>query len=196
MPVYSLRYARAFDQVATAAQLDTDQAQAQMHDFVATLSSSRDLREVLMDPSIPNEQKLRVLDGLAARLGMAKPVRNFLAVIVDHQRLAALNEILTEYAVIADKGSGLTEVEITTARPIEDAERSALEAKASELARTRIRTTYHEDASLLGGAVLKIGSTVYDGSLRGQLAQLKRRLLTGASIDTAVPKSAVQGSAA
>ena len=196
MAVYSLRYARALDQVATATHLDTEQAQRQMQDFVATLAGSQDLREVLMDPSIPNEQKLRVLDAMAGRLGMARPVRNFLAVIIDHQRLAALNEILTEYAAIADKGSGLTEVEIVTARPIEEAERSALEAKAGALAGTRIRATYFQDASLLGGAVLKIGSTVFDGSLRGQLAQLKRRLADGVSLPAAVPQDTVQGSAA
>jgi len=196
MAVYSLRYARAFDQVATAAHVDTEQAQRQMQDFVATLAENRTLREVLMDPSIPDEQKLRVLDGIAGRLGMGKPVRNFLAVIIDHQRLPVLNEILDEYAAIANKGSGLTEVEITTARPIEDAERETLEAKARELAKTNIRATYSEDASLLGGAVLKIGSTVYDGSLRAQLAQLKQRLTAEVAMETAAPAGGVQGSVA
>ncbi len=182
MSVFSLRYARAFAQVATAMHLNTDQAQQQLRDFAATVGENRQLREVLMDPSIPNEQKLRVLDGIAGRLGMAKPVRNFLAVIIDHRRLSSLDEILTEYASLADEGSGLTEVEVVTARPIDEGERSALEQQAGVLAKTRIRATYREDASLLGGAVLKIGSTVYDGSLRGQLAQIKQRLASGSAV--------------
>ncbi len=179
MALYALRYARALEQVTRSQQLDTDAAQRQMRDFADLLAGSRELREVLMDPSIANEQKLKVLDAIAGRLGMYPVVRNFLAVVVDHQRLHELDEILTEYAAIADQGSGLTEVEITTARPIGAEERATLEGRASELARGRIRTTYTEDADLLGGAILKIGSTVYDGSLRGQLAGLQERLAEG-----------------
>ena len=170
------RYARAFGHVAADSHLDTDAAQQQLRDFAATMAGSRPLRELLTDPSIPADQKLKVVDALASRLGMAPQVRNFVAVIMSHQRLNELGEILEEYAAIADKSSGLTEVEIVTARPLGDAERAELEAKAAELARTRIRTTYQEDPSLLGGAVLKIGSTVYDGSLRAQLAGMKQRL--------------------
>ncbi len=62
-----------------------------------TLAGSRELREVLMNPSIATEQKLKVLDAIAGRIGMFPQVRNFIAVIMDHRRLAELNEILAEY---------------------------------------------------------------------------------------------------
>ena len=152
-------------------------AQQQMKDFAGTLAGSHELREVLMNPSIANEQKLKVLDAIAGRIGMFPQVRNFIAVIMDHHRLAELDEILAEYALVADADAGLAEAEITSAHALNDADRAELEAQVSKLAGGRVRATYHEDPSLLGGAVVRIGSTVYDGSIRAQLAQLKQRLV-------------------
>jgi F-type H+-transporting ATPase subunit delta len=177
MSVLSLRYAHAFAAVAASTKLDIAAAQQQLNDFSATLAGSHDLREVLMNPSIPNEQKLKVLDAIAQRIGMFPQVRNFIAVIMDHQRLAELDEILTEYHAVADETSGLTEAEITSALPLNGQDRAELEAQVARLAGGRVRTTYLQDAALLGGAVVRIGSTVYDGSIRGQLQQLKQKLV-------------------
>ncbi len=177
MSALTLRYAHAFASVAASNHLDASAAQQQLRDFSDTLAGSRELREVLMNPSIVNEQKLKVLDAIAGRIGMMGQVRNFLAVIMDHQRLAELDEILTEYHEIADEQSGLAEAEITSARPLNDEDRAELEAQVAKVAGGRVRATYREDATLLGGAVVRIGSTVYDGSLRGQFQQLKQRLV-------------------
>jgi F-type H+-transporting ATPase subunit delta len=177
MSVLSLRYAHAFASVAASSHLDVAAAQQQLSDFSGTLAGSRELREVLMNPSIANEQKLKVLDAISGRIGMFPQVRNFIAVIMDHQRLDELDEILTEYHAVADDQSGLTEAEVTSARPLNDNDRAELEAQVQKLAGGRIRTTYSQDATLLGGAVVRIGSTVYDGSIRAQLQQLKQKLV-------------------
>jgi F-type H+-transporting ATPase subunit delta len=177
MSVLSLRYAHAFASVATSSHLDSTAAQQQLEDFSKTLAGSHELREVLMNPSIPNDQKLRVLDAIASRIGMLPQVRNFLAVIMEHQRFAELDEILSEYRAIADEQSHMAEAEITSAHPLNDQDRAELEAQVAKLAGGRIRATYHQDATLLGGAVVRIGSTVYDGSIRAQLQQLKQRLV-------------------
>ncbi|WP_353073732.1 ATP synthase F1 subunit delta [Tunturiibacter gelidoferens] len=177
MSVLSLRYAHAFASVAASAHLNAAAAQQQLGDFSGTLAGSHDLREVLMNPSIANEQKLRVLDAIAGRIGMFPQVRNFIAVIMDHQRLDELNEILSEYHVLADEQSNMAEAEITSARPLNDQDRAELEAQVAKLAGGRVRATYHQDATLLGGAVVRLGSTVYDGSIRGQLQQLKQKLV-------------------
>jgi F-type H+-transporting ATPase subunit delta len=176
MSVISLRYAHAFASVAASSHLDTAAAQQQLDDFSKTLAGSRELREVLMNPSIATEQKLKVLDAIAGRIGMFPQVRNFLAVI-DHQRLAELDEILAEYRAVADEQSHMAEAEITSAHPLNDQDRAELEAQVAKLAGGRVRATYHQDATLLGGAVVRIGSTVYDGSIRAQLQQLKQRLV-------------------
>jgi F-type H+-transporting ATPase subunit delta len=177
MSVLSLRYAHAFASVAAASHLDKAAVQQQLNDFNETLAGSRELREVLMNPSIATEQKLKVLDAIAGRIGMFPQVRNFIAVIMGHQRLAELGEILTEYHAVADEQSGLAEAEITSAHPLNDQDRAELEAQVAKLAGGRVRATYHQDATLLGGAVVRIGSTVYDGSIRAQLQQLKQRLV-------------------
>ena len=177
MSVLSLRYAHAFASVAESAHLDVAAAEQQLQDFSGTLSDSRELREVLMNPSIESAQKLKVLDAIAGRIGMFPQVRNFVAVIMDHQRLNELDQILAEYHRVADQQSNVAEAEITSARPLDDQDRAALESQVAKLAGRRLRATYCEDASLLGGAVVRIGSTVYDGSIRAQLHRLKQKLV-------------------
>jgi F-type H+-transporting ATPase subunit delta len=177
MAVVTLRYAHALEQVVLAAKLDAAATLQQLSDFAGTLQGSANLREILMDPSITMEQKLKVLDAIAARIGMFPQVRNFVAVITEHQRLHEMNEILAEYAAVADDEAGIADAEITSAHPLNDEDRAQLEAQVGKLAGSRVRAVYREDATLLGGAIVKIGSTVYDGSVRGQLQQMKQRLI-------------------
>jgi F-type H+-transporting ATPase subunit delta len=177
MSTLSLRYAHAFASVAASAGIDTSAAQQQINDFNETFVGSRELREVLTNPAIAKEQKLKVLDAIAGKIGMLPQVRNFIAVVMDHQRLSELGEMLTEYHAMADEQAGLAEAEITSAHALNDEDRAELEAQVSRLAGGRVRATYQQDSTLLGGAVVRIGSTVYDGSLRAQLQQLKQRLI-------------------
>ena len=176
--VFAPKYAHAFANAAAAAGLDVAVAQQQMRDFAETLDGSAELREVLMDPSIPSDQKLAVVDGLAERLGMYREVRNFVAVIIDHQRLGEFNEIVSEYHRVADAGLGVADVAITSARELNPDDRRELEQQVAKLAGSRVRVKYAQDAALLGGAVVTIGSTVYDGSVRGQLQQMKQALIS------------------
>ena len=176
--VFAPKYAHAFANAAAAAGLDVNTAQQQMRDFAETLNGSAELREVLMDPSIPADQKLAVVDALAERLGMYREVRNFVAVIIDHQRLGEFGEIVAEYHRVADASLGVADVAITSARELNGDDRHELEQQVAKLAGSRIRVKYSQDATLLGGAVVTIGSTVYDGSVRGQLQQMKQALIT------------------
>lgn len=178
MSAIGLRYAQAFAAVVASQKLDPLATRQQLADFSDTLAESQALREVLSNPAIPSDQKLRVLDAIASRLGLFPQVRNFLAVIMDHQRMNMLNEILDEYHGLADEQAGLAEAEITTAHPLNSADRAELEAQVSRLAGGRVNATYREDASLLGGAVVRIGSTVYDGSIRAQLQGLRQKLIS------------------
>jgi F-type H+-transporting ATPase subunit delta len=178
MSVIALRYAHAFASVVGSQKIDAAAAQQQLQDFSDTFKGSHELREVLMNPAIAGEQKLKVLDAIAAKIGMFPPVRNFIAVIMDHQRLAELDEILAEYHAVADEESGMAEAEITSAHSLNDSDRAELEAQVAKLAGGRVRATYREDPTLLGGAVVRIGSTVYDGSIRAQLQQLKQKLVS------------------
>jgi F-type H+-transporting ATPase subunit delta len=171
------RYARAFAEVAEAAKLDAGAAQQQMRDFAQTLADSSELREILENPSIEMPAKLKVLDAMAGRMAMFPQVRNFIAVILEHHRLTELEEILIEYKQLVDEHAGATEARITTAHPLNAEGRAQLEAQIAKLTGERVSARYAQDATLLGGAVVVIGSTVYDGSLRAQLQQLKQKLV-------------------
>ena len=177
MSVLSLRYAHALASVTSSMNLDAGAARQQLDDFAQTMAGSRELREVLANPSISSAQKLKVLDAIATKIGMFLQVRNFVAVVMDHNRLLELSEMVAAYATVADDQSGFAEAEITSAHPLNDEDRTQLEAQVAKLAGGKIRATYSEDKTLLGGAVVRIGSTVYDGSIRAQLTQLKQKLV-------------------
>ncbi len=120
---------------------------------------------------------MKILDSIAARIEMFSQVRNFVAVVLEHHRLDELDEILNEYRELVDTHAGAVEVRITSARPLHSEDRAQLEAQIEKLAHAHVRASYAQDASLLGGAVVEIGSTIYDGSVRAQLQRLKQNLV-------------------
>jgi F-type H+-transporting ATPase subunit delta len=175
--VFAPRYAHAFASVAASANLDVSAAQQQMKDFAGTLADSPHLGEVLADPSLSAEKKLSILDAVCEKIGMYREVRNFIAVIMDHHRLHELQEILDEYHAVAEAGAGIAEAEVTSARELNHDDRQQLEFEISKLAVSRVSVTYKQDPTLIGGAVVRIGSTIYDGSVRAQLEQMKQSLM-------------------
>ena len=178
MAVVDLRYARALDEIVQEQKLRRDEVAAQLGDFDKTFSENAALREIFENPSIPEDQKLRVLDGLAGRLNINRTVRNFVAVIMSHQRLHELGSMIEAYLERADAEGGVAEAEVTSARPLDEDGRRALEQSVARLTGgSSVRATYREDPALLGGAVIRVGSTVYDGSVRGQLEQMKQRMV-------------------
>ena len=175
------RYAHALASVIDEKKLDAGATVSQLADFLAALGVNPQLREVLEDPSIPEPQKLGLLDALAAKLGLSGSVRNFLALITHHQRLNSLADITASFTAIAEYEANVAEVEVVSARELDASSRAALEGKIGKLVEGRkLSARYTQDASLLGGAVVRIGSTVYDGSIRGQLQQMKQRLIAAA----------------
>ena len=178
MSAIDLRYARALAAVISDQKLDVADTQGQLKDFADTLEASAELREVLEDPSIAEPQKLKVLDAIASKAGMSKTVRNFIAVIAHHERLHDLRPMIDAYAALADEASIVAEAEIVSAQPLDESSRQTLEENIRKLTgSSHLQVSYSEDKTLLGGAVVTVGSTVYDGSVRAQLDQLKARLV-------------------
>jgi F-type H+-transporting ATPase subunit delta len=98
-------------------------------------------------------------------------------VLISHERLGALSEILDEYRQEMNRRLRVTDAEVITARPLSDEDRGKLAAQVAELAQTRVNAVFREDKSLIGGAIVRLGSTIYDGSVRGRLERLKERLV-------------------
>ena len=179
MAAVASRYARAFADVALSLRLDAEAALAELNSLVEMLQASPDLRKVWENPAIAGEQKLRLLDALAARAALSVPVRNFVAVIIDHRRVAQLAEIARHLRAEFNRRMGMIEAAITSARPLADAQRSQLEAHIAATTGGNVRAHYSTDPQLLGGAVVRIGSTIYDGSVRGQLHRMREKLAEG-----------------
>lgn len=177
MAAYALRYAHAFQQVVATQHLNLNAVRQQLNDFAGTLQNSKALREVLENPALSHQDKLKVLDAIGVKIGFLPQVRNFLAVLMDHQRLSELNDVLAEFFAVADAAAGIYSAEITSARELSDADKQILAAQAARLAGGEVRVVWKQDASLLGGAIVQVGSTVYDGSVRGQLNQIERHLV-------------------
>jgi len=166
-------YARAFADAAIDSKLDAESVLGEVKSIVILLAESRDLRQAWETPSILAEQKRAVLDVIAKRDGYSATTRNFIAVLIDHGRISFLPEILLQ--IEKDLGSrlGFVEAEITTARELNGAERANLEAQAAKLTGKKVRARYSRDESLLGGALMRVGSMIYDGSVKGRLERIR-----------------------
>jgi len=175
----SSRYARAFIELVFEQKADARQVGAQLQTLVALVASNDHLRDIWENPSIPVEQKRAVLDEIAARSAFSPLLRNFAAVILDHDRMPFLPEIVEQYEEELDRRMGLAEADVTSARELGAEERTRIETRMSSLTGKSVRASYKTDAGLLGGAVIRIGSTVYDGSVRGRLEKLKEQLMAG-----------------
>jgi F-type H+-transporting ATPase subunit delta len=118
-----------------------------------------------------------VLDVITARLGTTREVRNFIAVLTDHRRLPLFSEILKQLQQELDDRQGFAEAQVSTARQLSDPEKQMLEAEITKMTGKKVRARYEQDASLLGGAVVQVGSTIYDGSVKGQLERIQEQLV-------------------
>ncbi len=179
MANFAARYARALADVVLENRVPTDQVNNQLNDLLATLDESADLRQALFNPALPVPVRVRVIDALAPRLGLSREVRNFVAVLVQHDRITSIQDIVTEYRAEMDRRQGISEVEIVSARRLDVDERQQMEQQVGRLAGTRVRARFREDKALIGGAVVRIGSTIYDGSVRGRLDRMKQELMAG-----------------
>ena len=174
-------YARAFaDVVMTKSNLlDPARMLEELHGIEALLKESDQLRRVLENPSIPGNSKRAVLDAITQRLGTTRQVRNFVAVITDNRRLPLFSEILKQVEQELDDRQGFAEAQVSSARQLSDPEKQMLEVEIAKMTGKRVRARYAQDASLLGGAVVQVGSTIYDGSVKGQLEKIWEQLVEG-----------------
>jgi len=179
MAAFVARYAQAFLEVVTAAKLDTAAIGREFNDFMATWHGSSELRAFFENPAIPAAQKVGFLDTLNRKLGLRKELRNLLAVLIDNDRIGHVGEVEEAYRRQLQTRMGIRLAEIVTARELSAEERDALVAEVGKLAGARVEASFKLDKTILGGTVVRIGSTVYDGSVRGRLERLKETLIDG-----------------
>lgn len=171
-------YARALADVVFDRRLDTGKVLQESQMLVALFADSKDLSEVWEAPSIPGEQKRHLLDAIVARQGIGREVRNFIAVLIDHRRISFLGPIVKQFEQELNERMGFAEADITSAKQLNPEARHELESQVEKLTGKKVRPRYQLDASLLGGAVVRIGSTIYDGSVKGQLQRIHHQLVS------------------
>lgn len=169
-------YARAFADVVMSTGLDPAVTLAETQQMAAFAGDNKGLREVWDAPAISADQKRAVLDDIVKRAGISRPVRNFVAVLIDHRRTRFISEIVTQFAQELNQRLGFAEAEVTTARELSADERTRLEGDLAQVTSKKIRARYSQDPALLGGAIARVGSTVYDGSVSGQLERIRTAL--------------------
>ncbi len=169
-------YARAFADVVFSRRLDAAKTQRELQLLADLIAGNKELREVWEAPSIPAEQKRKLLDAIVAREKISREARNLVAVLIDHRRVRLLPSVAKQFQLELDDRLGFAEAEITSARELSEAERRTLESRVEKLTGKKVRASYSRDASLMGGAVVKLGSTIYDGSVKGQLERIREQL--------------------
>jgi len=172
----SLRYARALTDVVFGRNLEADKALRELQSICELMAENEDLRRVWENPALPPEQKRGLLDAIVARGGISRPVRNLVAVVMDHGRMALLPHIAKQFESEVMARLNLAEAEITSARELGEEEKRALEDQIARMTGKQVRARYGHNPGLLGGAVVKIGSTIYDGSVLGQLNKMREQL--------------------
>jgi F-type H+-transporting ATPase subunit delta len=169
------RYATALADVVTARD-EAQEVQKELAAWAEMMQSNGQLLEVFRNPTIPYEQKRKVLDALIERSRVRPTTSNFLQVLLQNHRLAELSEVNKRFAQILDERSGVVSAEVTTARPVAQSSQDALRTKLTAMTGKSVRLSFTTDEELIGGIVTRIGSTIYDGSVRNQLQQVRERL--------------------
>jgi F-type H+-transporting ATPase subunit delta len=176
MASVEIRYARAFADVVTDLKLDAGRAREQLRSLAELMKESSELTQIWRSPSVPQPQKLKLLDAIAERAGMETAVRNFVAVLIDHGRINQLPQIVRQFELELDHRLGFIEADVVSARDLSAEEKAGMEVEIGRLTGRKVRANYRIDPEILGGAMARVGSTIYDGSLRGQLRRIREEL--------------------
>jgi F-type H+-transporting ATPase subunit delta len=152
------------------------QVQEELAAWEEMVIGNRLLLEAFSNPTVAYRQKEKVLGELISRTKVRPTTANFLRILLKNQRLAELPQVNARLAQILDDRSGVASAQVISARPVSDAIQASLAEKLGQMTGKRIRLSFETDETLLGGIVTRIGSTIYDGSVRNQLRRLGEEL--------------------
>ena len=173
--VVANRYARALAEVV-APSGDYRRVLQELQDFASAYRENLELQEVFASPAVALPQKMNVLVVIGQKLGESPVTLNFLRVLLANYRMPLLEEAVQAYRKIAYDRLGVVQVTISSASDLSDIEREGVAARFRELTGKQVELEFRIDSELLGGILAQIGSTVYDGSVRGNLARIREQL--------------------
>lgn len=172
----SLRYARSLAEVAAGRGEETA-LRIDLELYGRIFEAVPDLSDAFANPAVPREAKSKVLAGLFELYPVSVTAANFLRVLIDHNRIRSYGEIVEAFARLSDERRGVVAARVTAAAPLSAGELGTLRERLGRVTGREVKLEVTADETLLGGLVVQIGSTVYDGSVRRQLDEMKRRLM-------------------
>jgi F-type H+-transporting ATPase subunit delta len=179
-PAIVNRYAGALVDVVLGPRggIQPPEAIAQLRSFEAAVTGSPALRTILASPAVPRARKRTVLRRIAEALGLSRMITNFLLVLSDRGRAGALSETIHAFEQLVDERLGFVHAEVRSAYALTSTQQQALSAELSRLAGKQVRMKFVSDPDLIGGVTARLGSKLYDGSVRGRLAKMRDSLTT------------------
>ena len=174
------RYASALADVVTAsASLNAENVVAELRTFEPAMGESMELRNALLSPAVAPARKRAVIAQLAEMMGLCRQVKNFLMVLIDHRRSGELSEVIAAFETEIDERLGVVRADVRAAQALSGDQVQALTAELALVTGKKVRLEPGVEPALIGGVKVRIGSTVYDGSVRGRLDALGRQLRAG-----------------
>ena len=170
------RYAKALLLIGIDGR-NYDALAAEIESLARTVAGSTELSDVLSNPVFPQSQRRAVLEDVAGRLGLSPVMLNFVRLLVDRSRIAAIGGIAREYRTLVDAQAGRVRAVVTSARPLSVEQEVRIKAALEKQTGKHVIVDMRHDPALLGGVVAQIGDIVYDGSVRSQLAGMREQLL-------------------
>ncbi|MEZ5347067.1 MAG: ATP synthase F1 subunit delta [Pyrinomonadaceae bacterium] len=171
------RYAGALADVVTTAG-DAETVKTELKTWQEMFDSNRDLHSAFYNPAIAHNSKEKVLESLIAKTNPSKTTANFLRVLLRNNRLTEISTINETLDSVLEARNGVVSATVTSARELSEGERSELRASLAKVTGgSDIRLNFEIDESVIGGAITRVGSTVYDGSIRTQLELLKEEMI-------------------
>ncbi|MDQ1333242.1 MAG: F-type H+-transporting ATPase subunit delta [Thermodesulfobacteriota bacterium] len=150
-----------------------------LNEFGAFCSANREFIKVIANQIFSVEERKRVLDAVLAKSPFADLTKNFLRLLLDKNRIGGIQGIVAYYSKLTDEISNITRADIITAKPLKKEARDKLAVALEGLTAKEVKIEVREDASLIGGLVVRIGDLVLDGSVKAQLEGLKESLKRG-----------------
>jgi F-type H+-transporting ATPase subunit delta len=172
----SSRYARALVDVVTepGSGIDAETATVQLRQVAAMIAASDDLRNALLSPAVSPSRKRAVV---AKLINVHAKIRNFIYVVIDHRRVHEIPSIVEAFEFLIDEHLGFVRADVSSASALTDAQQASLQTQLSRMAGKEAKVKFKTDPALVAGVIARVGSTVYDGSVRGQLERLRASLI-------------------
>ncbi len=156
---------------------ETETVKSELREWELSVLSNVDLQNAFDSPAIAHLEKEKLLDTLLSKTNPTKTAANFLRLLLQNGRLTELSDINDRFAAVLEERSGVVAAAITSARELPESERNEFRSKLERLTGKKVDLHFEIDKEIIGGVVTRVGSTVYDGSVKTKLENLKAELI-------------------